>query len=197
MKRLCAAALLLCAAGLLSAPISAADVNLNFYPFSARQMSDSNLWDDVDTQYALGGMLDFGEKDSHLHFVVGLHSGVGAKDFSNTLANDVLATTSELSFGMTGVWRKDKGASPFVSGGLSFVHPELEFDVPGGTLKDDDQAIGFFIEGGVYWRLSSHFNLGLYGRMLGGTSIELFGEDGDVDYWQVGPMIGWSWPGKH
>jgi hypothetical protein len=197
MKRLLATALVLCTAGLLSAPVFATDINLNVYPFSARKMSNSDLWDDVDNQYALGGMVDFGRKDSHLHFVTGLHTGVGAKDFSNPLVNDVLATTSELSFGMSGVWRHDKGASAFVSGGLSFVHPELQFDVSGGTLKDDDQALGFFVEGGVYWRLSSHFNLGLYGRMLGGTSITLFGEDGDVDYWQVGPMIGWSWPAKH
>ena len=196
MQRWFVSALILCAAACASAPVFATDINLNFYPFSARQMSNSDLWDDVDTQYAIGGMVDFGATGSHLHFVAGLHTGVGAKDFSNPLVNDVLATTSELSFGMTGIWRHDKGASPFVSGGLSFVHPELEFDVPGGTLKDDDQAIGFFIEGGVYWRLSSHFDLGLYGRMLGGTSIELFGEDGDVDYWQFGPMIGWSWPGK-
>lgn len=196
MKRLIVSILLIGTAVLLAAPVFAAEVNLNVYPFSWRKMSDGDLWDEVEDQYALGGMVDMGAPGSPLHFVVGLHTGVGAQDFSNPLVNDVLATTSELSFGMTGVWHLKNGTCPFVSGGLSFVHAELEFDVPGGTVKDDDEALGFFVEGGVYWRLSSHFNLGLHGRVLGGTSIEIFGADGDVDYWQVGPMIGWSWPAK-
>lgn len=196
MKRLIVSALFVCATAVATVPAHAADVNLNVYPFSWRQMSDSYWSDiDIDKQYALGGMVDFGEKGSHLHFVAGLHTGVGAKDFSNPLLNDVLATTSELSFGMTGVWH-NKSACPFISGGLSFVRAELEFDVPGGTVKDNDDALGFFVEGGVYWRLGAHFNLGLHGRLLAGTSITLFGNDTDVDYWQVGPMIGWSWPKK-
>jgi hypothetical protein len=29
---------------------------------------------------------------------------------------------------------------------------------------------------------------------MGGSDITLFGVQGDADYWQFGPMIGWSWP---
>lgn len=195
MKRVIASGLALCAAGFLAAPVFATDVNLSI-PIAWRQMNDVDVWDELEDQYSLGVIVDFGSPGSNLHFVAGLHTGVGAQDFSNPLANDALATTSELSFGMGGVWHLPSGTCPFVSGGLSFVHPELEVDVPGGTIKDDDQDLGFFLEGGVYWRLTSHFNLGVYGRFLGGTDIELFGEAGDVDYWEVGPMIGWSWPGK-
>lgn len=195
MKRWFASALVLSALLVVTAPAFAAEVNLNVYPYAFRQMSDSDLWDEVEDQYAIGGMVDMGAKGSPLHFVVGLHTGVGAEDFSNPLVNDALATTSELSFGMTGVWHHNR-TCPFVSFGASFVHAELELDRPSGTVKDDDAALGFFLEGGVYWRLSPHFNLGLHARYLGGTSIEIFGVDGDVDYWQAGPMIGWSWPAR-
>jgi hypothetical protein len=197
MKRLFASALVLCAAALASAPLFAADVNLNVYPFSARKMSNSDFWGDLEDQYSLGGMVDFGAKGSHLHFVAGLMTGVGAQDFSNPLLNDAVATESELSFGLSGVWHLDNGTCPFISGGFSFVNADLTVDAPGGNVSENDESLGFFVEGGVYWRLGNHFNLGLHGRLLGGTSTELFGVKGDSDYWQLGPMIGWSWPPKH
>jgi hypothetical protein len=196
MKRWFVSILILWAAAVAAAPLFAAEVNLNVYPFSWRKMGDSTLWDEVDDQYSLGGMVDFGAKGSALHAVVGLHTGVGAQDFSNPLINDLLATESELSFGLAGVWHLKNGTCPYVSGGLSFVNAELKVDLPGGEVSDNDESLGFFVEGGVYWRLGKHFNLGMYGRVLGGTSLTLFGTDGDADYWEFGPMIGWSWPPK-
>ena len=186
------------AAATATAPATAADVNLNVYPIAGRSMHDSDFWDPVDDQYALGGTVDFGRATSPLHFALGLHGSVGDEDILNPLVNKETANINELSFGIAKVWTTQGSVRPFVSGGLSFVHAELEFDnnFGSGTVNDDDDSIGVWIEGGVYWRLTAHFNLGLFGRGLMGTSINLFGEDTDADYFEAGPMIGWSWPPK-
>jgi hypothetical protein len=182
------------AATALAAPALAGDVNLNFYPASARWLG-SDLYDQVDTQYAFGGTVDFGESGWPIHIALGLHTSGVEKEYRSGPVEKITAGVSELSFGIARVWATEGRTRPFLSGGLSFVGTGYEFDtVSSGNPDDDDSSIGVWIEGGVYWRLTRHFNLGLFGRALGGTDITLFGIEGDADYWQAGPMLGWSWP---
>ncbi|HZM70908.1 MAG TPA: hypothetical protein VFB95_11160 [Candidatus Cryosericum sp.] len=178
----------------LAAPALAGDVNLNFYPASARWL-DKDLWDPVESQYAFGGTVDFGESGWPIHIALGLHGSAGVEEFDNPPLDEITAAVSELSFGVAKVWETQGRTRPFLSGGLSFVTATYEIDtVFSGTADDDDDSIGAWIEGGVYWRLTAHFNLGLHGRFMGGSDISLFGVEGDADYSQFGPMIGWSWP---
>jgi hypothetical protein len=195
MKHLIALVLVLLAAVSAGAPARAEDVNLNFYPFAARYL-DKDFWDPIENQYAAGGTVDFGKAGWPLHFAIGLHGSVGDENITNPLVSGVNGTVNELSFGIAKVWTPKGKVRPFLSGGLSFVHAVAEADTFLGTTDDDDDSIGVWIEGGVYWRLSPHFNLGMFGRTLVGSNITLFSTDGDADYWEWGPMIGWSWPPK-
>lgn len=190
MTRTFAIALAVLALTSVAAPVIAKDVNLNVYPLGLRSLED-DVWDDLDIQdqVAGGGTVDFGEQGWPVHFAIGVHGSIGDED---TFGPDVTGTIGELSFGVAKVWTPEGNVRPFISGGFSFVSANLEI----GNAEDDDDSAGLWIEGGVYWRLTSHFNLGLYGRVLEGTDITLFGGDTDVDYFEVGPMIGWSWPGK-
>ena len=194
MRRLpvCLAAVL--AAASSAVVLAATDVNLSV-PIFGRTMS-SDLWNDVDSQAGFGATVDFGHHGAPIHFQAGLQSSTGTKSFSNPLVDDTRGTISEIFFGIAKVWETKGRTRPYVSGGASFVHAELEENIlsGSGSVSKDDDSLGFYIEGGVYWRLTTHFNFGLMGRGLGGTSISLFGADGDADYWEVGPTLGWSWP---
>ena len=182
------------AAASLAAPALAGDVNLNFYPASARWL-DKDLWEPVETHYAFGGTVDFGESGWPIHIALGLHGSSGVEDYDSGPLDELVAGVGELSFGIAKVWETIGSGRPFVSGGLSFVSASIEVDSGiGGSVDDDDDSIGGWIEGGIYWRLKPHFNLGLHGRILAGSDISLFGVEGDADYFQLGPMIGWSWP---
>jgi hypothetical protein len=178
-----------------AAPALANDVNLNFYPVAARYL-DEEFWDPVEEQYALGGTVDFGEEGWPLHFAIGLHGSVGDENFGNAVIDDVTGGVNEISFGVTKVWTPEGRTRPFLGGGVSFVHAEADASSLFGDLDDDDDSIGLWVEGGVYWRLGEHFNLGAFGRLLAGSDITLFGVEGDADYWEFGPMIGWSWPAR-
>ena len=62
-----------------------------------------------------------------------------------------------------------------------------------GDRSDSDDTNGIYVEGGVYWRLGKAFNLGVHGRLVEGTDVTLFDQDGDADYYQVGALIGFGW----
>jgi hypothetical protein len=194
MRRLPVCLALVLSAASSAALLAATDVNLSV-PIFARTMS-SDLWNDVDSQAGFGATVDFGRHGSPFHFQAGLQSSTATKTFSDPLVNDTRGAISEIFFGIAKVWEPKGPTRPYISGGASFVHATLEKNVlsgSGSVIKDDD-SLGFYVEGGVYWRLSHHFNFGLMGRYLGGTSISLFGADGNADYWEAGPMLGWSWP---
>ncbi|MGH9750186.1 MAG: hypothetical protein ACRD5D_09880 [Candidatus Polarisedimenticolia bacterium] len=177
-------------------PARAADVNLNVYPLALRSLGDDDLWTPVEDQLALGGMVDFGGRDWPIHLVLGEQVSLGVEEFGGTLFGDVTGSIAELSFGISKTWETRGRTRPFLSAGLSLVAATLEVEnlFAGTTQEEDDTSAGVWIEGGVYWRLGPHFNLGLHGRILGGTALDLLGVETDADYWQLGPMIGWSWP---
>ena len=59
-------------------------------------------------------------------------------------------------------------------------------------VSDDDTTVGVYVNGGVYWRLGKRFNIGIDGRIVTGTSIELFGARGDANYGQLGLILGFG-----
>jgi hypothetical protein len=184
------------ALGGLATPARAGDVNLNFYPVSGRTL-DKDLWSPVEDQWAFGGTLDFGEKGLPLHMALGIHTGYGAEDFSNSLANDAVSTIAELSVGIAGAWQSKARLRGYVAGGFSFVGALLDVNTfVGSDVNDDDDSLGGWIEAGMAWRLGPHFSLGFGARSLFGTDITLFGVNGNADYFQFGPLLGWSWPAR-
>jgi hypothetical protein len=86
----------------------------------------------------------------------------------------------------------DKG---YVGAAPSFVGARYEIETPIPPHIDDaGESLGGWIEAGVAWRLGDHFSLGPSGRALTFTSVNLFGVNGNANYWQIGPLLGWSWP---
>src|SRR5262249_24086130 len=78
-------------AGAVATPARAGDTNLNFYPLSGRSL-EKDFWSPVENQLAFGGTVDFGEKGLPLHFALGFHTGLGLKNYSNQLLDDVAST---------------------------------------------------------------------------------------------------------
>jgi hypothetical protein len=194
MRRLPVCLALVLAASSGAAILAATDVNLSV-PIFGRNMS-SDLWNDVDSQAGFGATVDFGRHGSPFHFQAGLQSSTATKSFTDPLVSDTRGAISEIFFGIAKVWETKGRTRPYIGGGASFVHATLEKNVLSGgdSVSKDDDSLGFYVEGGVYWRLTAHFDFGVMGRYLGATSISLFGKDGDADYWEAGPMLGWSWP---
>ena len=171
---------------LLAGNALAADGNVNFV-LGQRNLSH-DLWDfeSLDSQPAFGVNADFGGEDWHVHFAVGLN-------LSADTGGDVTVAVADISFGALWLPRKGKLVRPYLGAGISSVGIAVDDDFDDET----DQSIGFNVNGGVYFQIGSHFNIGVDLRLLEGTSFELPaivpGFEFDADYLQLGLLLGVSW----
>ena len=158
---------------------------------------DEDQWDPVDQQGVFGVTVDFGAADWPVHMETGVYGSADDDTIDDTILGpvDVTVSVGEVFFGVNKTWGASKNIKPFVGAGLASVVADVELDSAlFGDDSEDDQSLGFYAHGGVFFRLGSRFNIGVDGRFLGGTDITLGGEDTDVDYLQLGLVLGFGWP---
>jgi hypothetical protein len=175
---------------------TAAHAEGNFNVVYGQRSLDQDFWDPTDDQTVIGGTLEFGGKNWPVHIAAGYYKS-DDKGTLNSLpilgSVDLDAEVSEWSLGVHKVWKAGI-VRPYVGGGISFVSTDADVTSNLGSLSDDDDTTGVYVQGGVFWRLGEWFNLGFDARLLEGTGVTLFDMDGDADYWQIGALVGFGWP---
>jgi hypothetical protein len=160
---------------------------------------DDGSWNPVADQTALGITVDVGKKFWPINFAIGYHAST-ATDHSVNPAPigelELKGRVRELDFGVLKSWVLGHRLRPFAGGGAALVEgsSRATFAALGGS-HDSGTGAGAWMEGGVYWRLTGHFNLGVDSRVLLGSTVTMFGFDRSADYRQIGALIGWGWPG--
>jgi hypothetical protein len=163
--------------------------NANF-ALGVRTLGDDDFWEPVEEHLVLGVTVDFGKEGWPIQLAVGAYGSSDEEDFGGA---EITGSVGELSFGVLKVWKHSGGLKPYVGGGVSAVNAEGEADIGPFSIDDDDTSPGLYGQGGIAWRLGERFNLGFDARILLGTDVELFGVEGDADYFQVGVLLGWGW----
>ena len=177
----------------IAAAPALAEGNANFL-IGGRQL-DEDQWDPLDQQGVVGVTVDFGGADWPIHLETGFYgSSDDENDFGGPFDVEVTGSVAEVFFGVNKTWEPGERIRPFVGGGLADVIADLEIDTAIGDTDDDDSSLGAYVHGGVFWRLGKRFNIGLDARIVTGTDITLFTEDGDADYFQGGLVLGFGWP---
>lgn len=117
---------------------------------------------------------------------------------------EVDASTAEVDVGVRKIWElPGKAVRPYVGGGLALARGEVELTgdafIPLIGLitvseSDDGTGVGYWLGGGVYWRLGERFNIGLNAR-YSSAEVELEDADEDVDVGGIhaGLLLGWGW----
>jgi opacity protein-like surface antigen len=174
--------LLMAVIALVAGNALAADGNVNFI-LGQRNLSDE-VWEfvDLDSQPLFGVNADFGGEGWPVHVAVGVN-------ISADTSGDLTAAIADLSVGGLWVPRKGKTVRPYLGAGVSTVGVAIDDDFDDET----DQSFGFYANGGVFFRLGSHFNIGADLRMVRGTSFEVLGAEFDADYVQLGLLLGVGW----
>ena len=100
------------------------------------------------------------------------------------------AEVQQLAVGVRYLFRKDKTVVPFIGGGLASIQGELSAQGQGSV---DDSTIGYWIQGGVNFRIGRFFNLGLDLRSTH-AEIELDDVlDVEVGGLSYGVLVGFRW----
>ena len=81
---------------------------------------------------------------------------------------------------------------PYLSVGMSWVNAELDASAGGLSTNIDDDALGFYLRGGVYYTLGGGLNLGIDYRKLLGADFDAEGASADGDYDQFSLSLGYS-----
>jgi opacity protein-like surface antigen len=141
----------------------------------------------VENHGELGLKLDFRQQTWPVNIAIDFLYSFGEDDL---LGINLEGETFEINFGVRKIWDQDPLVRPFIGGGISLIGAKLEGSAFGGSVSDDDTAVGFWIDGGVYWALTESFNLGLE---LGFSKAEvtLFNVDGEAGGIHLGALMGY------
>jgi opacity protein-like surface antigen len=171
------------------APAAARDQGGLFIRLGTQTMSDSTAWEGIDEPVSLA--IDTAYRASGSHF--GSEFGLGFAGDSVTVSGvDVSTFFVEFYGGARYTW--DVGSAerfhPYLGAGLTYVFGNVSGD--GGVVSEDDSSLGVYVHGGAYYRLGSSFSLGLDARSVSGTSGTFFGVETDLNYTELGMLIGWG-----
>jgi len=161
--------------------------NVNF--LLGTKTLDTNDWAPFEEQAAFGVLVDFKQKNWPISIAIDI---LGSYDEEVLLGVKTEATTSEFDIGIRKIWEiSGSSIRPFIGGGIAFVRGEIKTS-NFVTLSVDDNGTGIWLNGGVYWTLGQHFNLGLQAR-YSRAEITFAGIDGEAGGTHAGIMLGYHW----
>jgi hypothetical protein len=146
-----------------------------------------SAWEPFEDQGEVGVQITFGSEAWPVLLAIDL---LGSSEEQEVLGVDVEADTWEVAVGARRIWGEER-THPFFGGGLAFIHGQAEGQGAAFALDDSDGEIGFWIDGGVFFRLGPRFNIGLDAR-ASHASIDLLGGHVDAGGVHLGLLVGWG-----
>jgi hypothetical protein len=159
---------------------------------------DEDDWEPIEEQTEFGLRLDFKQEgwpvSVAIDYLVSSDDDTGLYYISGygTVAATLDGETSELCLGVRKIWDHHPTMRPFIGGGLALISAELEASALGVSVSEDDDAIGIWIGGGVYWTLAEHFNIG-FDLRWSKAEVTLYGVDGEAGGTHAGFLLGYHW----
>ncbi len=185
MKKQIAAVLLLMLA--FGAHADQSTGNVNF--FLGQKSLESDDWAPVEDHGSFGVLVDFANANWPVNFAVDFLGSYGEETVGPVKLE---GTTSEINLGLRKIWNVG-GTSmrPYIGGGIAFVRGEFKAtDLV--SVSVDDNGVGLWLNGGIYWTLGQSFNLGLDLRYTR-ADIELLGFDVEAGGNYAGLLLGYHW----
>ena len=160
--------------------------NVNF--FLGQKTLEENDWAPVDKQAEFGVLVDFKQQNWPVSIALDF---LGSTDEATESGVNIEGTTSEFDVGVRKIWAvAGSSIRPYIGGGLAFIN--AEFKATNFPVSDDDNGTGIWLNGGVYWTLGQHFNLGLDLR-YSQADVTVFGVDVDAGGTHAGIILGYHW----
>ena len=174
---------------LLALNVHASDWSGNVNFLLGTKSLDSNDWGSLDEQAAFGILVDFKQKNWPISMAIDL---LGSYDEETISGTKFEGSTSEFDIGIRKIWEvSGSSIRPFIGGGIAFIRGEIKASAF-NTVTFDDNGTGIWLNGGVYWTLGQHFNLGLQAR-YSQAEITILGVDGEAGGTHAGIMLGYHW----
>jgi len=193
--------LLLVLAAAAAAPATAAG-NVQFL-LGQRTFNDD--WRPVDRQWLLGVQGDWGQDDWPIHLAWGFSIAAAQEEPTGAPGYQYTGGVGSLSFGAVWLPLQESAWRPYLGAGIEYSYSYFELDVDPPSFDDTDGSLGYYFDGGLFWRLGPQFNLGLDVRLGRGASYTfdvpvLFSiADRSTlsgNYSQYALVLGFGWPAR-
>ena len=144
----------------------------------------------MDEQTQFGILLDFRPKNWPVNIAVDYLKS-DDDDTVNMFGTPlkVEAETREIDIGIRKIFENSPTLRPYIGGGLAFINGEFGIE---GMISQDDDAVGIWLNAGLYWTLAKHFNLG-FDLRYSWAEITLFDVDANAGGLQAGVFLGFHW----
>jgi len=158
-------------------------------------------WEPVESQSEVGAEVDFAKRSWPFHIAfAALQSSdedtVYVRYDDERLRTKIKASTTELRAGIKKIWEPTSVMRPYVGGGLALINAEFEssvrYEFEGVSASSDDQGLGLWINGGIYWTLFKQLNLGFSVGYSKATS-DLFDIDAESGGVHGAFCVGYHW----
>jgi hypothetical protein len=142
-----------------------------------------------------GVIVDFAPESSPVRVALGGQFSADSKTVTTPTfgkVGDVAVGTFEFSAGFVWLPVKKAPVRPYLGAGALLLTAVVGNDWNDFGSGDSDTTFGFYGNAGIYFKVGDTFNIGLDGRIVRGTSIQLGPTEGDADYEQVSLLLGFS-----
>ncbi|MFZ5562728.1 MAG: outer membrane beta-barrel protein [Thermodesulfobacteriota bacterium] len=181
--------------GISTASMAEGDFTGNLNLIGGGKFLDSGDWEPLETQTEGGVEFDIKKQEWPVSFSMAfLYSSADDTISVWWLPVEVEGKTTELRFGVRKIWEESSMIRPFLGGGLAIISAEIEGRSPWTWTKvsESDTGPGAYLEGGLYWTLADHLNLGFEVGYSYAT-VTFGDEDGNAGGLHAGLLAGYHW----
>jgi opacity protein-like surface antigen len=191
-------------------------------PASVFRPEGLTIYEGGTSRMAFGFEVDFGPEDTPVKMLVGTRytpasdnvirwrensiqesvSGIADDDMLDTLA----ATETSITEVYAGILVRPTGRpkfNPYIGGGITYVSVDSDAvwvsqnpNTPGEQQSSSQERnLAGFVTGGARWRFGEKFQIGVSGRFLLLSSVQMydFRAKGEVNYFELGAIGSWEW----
>ncbi|MEJ2391093.1 MAG: hypothetical protein P8019_06775 [Gammaproteobacteria bacterium] len=161
--------------------------NVNF--FLGQKSLKSSDWSPLENQTAFAVLVDFKQNNWPVSIAI---DTLGSYKESTVSGIKFEGSTGEVDLGIRKIWDVSGTAMrPYVGGGIAFIKAKLQ-GTYGFTVSDEDNGVGYWLNGGIYWALTPHFNLGMDLR-YSQAKVTLYGIEVEAGGTSAGLIAGYHW----
>jgi hypothetical protein len=161
---------------------------------------DKNDWEPTERQKESGVSVDFRKLSSSVAIVLGfIESGTEhTETFSYNgyvFDSKMKSSTKEMRLGIK--WEPTTTIRPYLALGLAMIGAEAKITLSNDSLgttsvKVDDQHVGAWLGGGLYWVIANHLNLGI-DLAYSMAKVTLFNQKLEAGGAHAALMVGYHW----
>lgn len=171
--------------------VLAAGIEGNINLIFGQKYLDEDDWAPVEDQTALGVMFDITPAGSPVAFAIDFLATEDSADLYDPFDDiyfEATGETREIDLGIR--WYTPPSMfRGYIGGGLALINAEITISEFGYEASEDDDAVGYFINGGFVVTLARHLNLGLNAR-YSQAEVDIAGYDIEAGGFLLAGLVG-------